>query len=184
MRYLFILPLFFSFFTAKAQIAAQHCGYDFTSYLVLDVHENGKKETIKDLKITIVDSAGNDVINLNNTYSWTNANKALVFSLNYKIDDSGKKITAETDKNAKSRWFFPFAKENYLLSVANTFPAENFSIKVEDTDGKANGGLFKTQIVPLNSYNMYVLCSAQNERQAMQFGPRTNRPVEIILDKQ
>jgi hypothetical protein len=43
--------------------------------------------------------------------------------------------------------------------------------------------LFKTQIVPLNSYNMYVLCSAQNERQAMQFGPRTNRPVEIILER-
>lgn len=183
MRYVFISLFFFCFYSAKAQVAVQHCGYDFTSYLVLDVHENGKKENIKDLKITIVDSEGNDVINVNNTYSWTNSNKPLAFSLNYKIDDSGKRITSETDKNAKSRWFFPFAKDNYLLSVANTFPAENFSVKVEDIDGTANGGAFKTQLIPLNSFNMYVLCSAQNERQAMQFGPRTNRPVEIILER-
>lgn len=183
MRYLFICLFFVRFFTANAQVAVQHCGYDFTSYLVLDVHENGKKENIKDLKITIVDSEGNEVINVNNVYSWTNSNKPMVFLPNYKIDENGKKISGETDKNVKSRWFFPFAKDSYLLSVANTFPAENFSIKVEDIDGKANGGFFKTQLIPLYSYNMYVLCSAQNERQAMQFGPRTNRPVEIILEK-
>ena len=44
--------------SAKAQQNAMHCGYDFTSYVVLDIHEDGKKENIKNLKITIVDSLG------------------------------------------------------------------------------------------------------------------------------
>lgn len=182
MRYLSFL-LLFPFFTAKAQLPAQHCGYDFTSYLVLNVHENGKKENIKNLKITIADESGKEIINVNNIYSWTNSNKPLIFSSNYKIDENGNRVTEEV-KDQKTRWFFPFAKDNYLLSVANTFPADNFFIKVEDTDGEANGGRFKTQSLQLNSFNMYVLCSAQNERQAQQFGPRTNRPVEIILERE
>ncbi|MBC8882934.1 hypothetical protein H9X57_04695 [Flavobacterium piscinae] len=45
-----ILLIFFLLlhFSANAQIInAQHCGYDFTSYLVIDVHEKGKKKTLR-----------------------------------------------------------------------------------------------------------------------------------------
>lgn len=172
MRYL----LFFIFltFSCNAQIPAMHCGYDFTSYLVLDVHENGKKETIKDLKITVVDSLGKDVINIGNIYSYRDSNKPLQFSLNYQIDEKGNKIL---DENPKARWFFPYAKENYLLSVANTFPADNFSIKVEDMSKK-----YKTQIIPLYAFNMYVLCSSQSDK-SVQFGRKANRPIDVVLEK-
>ncbi|WP_313806794.1 hypothetical protein [Flavobacterium sp.] len=172
MRLLFVLLLFTV--SVKSQITTMHCGYDFMSYLVLDVHEDGKKENIKNLKITIVDSLGNDLININNLYSWNNSNKPMQFSLNYQIDEKGNKLTAE---NPKARWFFPYAKDNYLLSIANTFPADNFRLKVEDLNKK-----YKTQMVQLYAFNMYVLCASQSEK-AVQFGKKQNRPIDIVLEK-
>lgn len=160
--------------TVAAQINTMHCGYDFTSYLVLDIHEDGKKENIKDLRITIVDSTGSDVININNAYSWSGSNKPLQFSLNYQIDERGDKIKTE---NTNARWFFPYAKDNYLLSVANTFPADDFRLKIEDPSRK-----YKTQFVQLYAFNMYVLCASQSEK-AVQFGKKQNRPIAIVLEK-
>lgn len=177
----FLFFLLFIGFSSQAQvIGVPHCGYDFTSYLVLNVHENGKTENIKNLKITIVDSSGTEVINKNNRWSWVNSNKPLLFTPNYKIDSNNKKV-AQNEMDGK--WFFPFAKDFYLLSVVTTFPADQFQVKIEDIDQDENGGYFETQIIPLYAFNMYVLCSSENERQAQQFGPRTNRPVEVILTK-
>ncbi len=178
MRYLFFIFFLISF-SSKAQVA-QHCGYDFTSYFVLNVHESGKKENIQGLKITVVNGLGLDLLNINNMYSWTSSGKPLVFTANYKVDDKGGKITADSQVS-KERWFFPFAKDNYLLSIKNTFPADDFSLKIEDIDGGENGGNFKTQIVKLNSFNMYVLCSSKARE--TQFGPKMNRPIDIVLDK-
>lgn len=185
MRYLLFLITLVSF-SAKAQLpggSTMHCGYDFTSYIVLDVHENGKTEKIKNLKITVVDSTGREIINVNNMYSWNNANKSLTFSSNYLIDADGKRLT-EGAVTAKERWFFPFAKDNYLISVANTFPADRFSIKIEDVDGAENGGKFKTFIMPLNSYNMYILCSNESQQAAVKFGRKMNKPIDIVLEKE
>ncbi len=185
MRNLLFLIIVFISFSAKAQIpgSTMHCGYDFTSYVVLDVHEQGKTENVKNLKITIVDSLGRDLINVNNLYSWKNANKPLMFSLNYRIGDDNKKL-AEGATAEKERWYFPFAKDNYLLSVANTFPADNFGAKVEDIDGEDNGGSYKTTIIPLYAYNMYVLCSNESRDAGVKFGRKMNKPVEIVLEKQ
>ncbi|QYJ67805.1 hypothetical protein [Flavobacterium litorale] len=180
MRY---FTLFFILFVFSANAQVMHCGYDFTSYVVLDVHEAGKTENIKNLKITIVDSKGIDVINVNNVYSFKNGNSPLQFTSNYKIGDDNKRL-AEGEKAIKERWFFPFAKDNYLLSVANTFPADRFSIKVEDIDGDENGGAFKTVIVPLYNYNMYVLCSNDSQQAAVKFGRKMNRPIDIVLEKE
>jgi hypothetical protein len=166
MKKIFSLLLFIVAFFAEAQI--QHCGYDFTSYLVVDAHEDGKTVNASTLQISIVTENGIAVINVNNTYSWNNSNQPMVFKQNYLINKEGE----------KERYFFPYAKDQYFLSVANTFPAENFSIKIEDT-----AGVYKTQTIPLQSFNMYVLCSSENERQARMFGPRTNRPIEVILEK-
>ncbi|WP_291117340.1 hypothetical protein [Flavobacterium sp. UBA6135] len=180
MRYFLYFLLLFSFSVKGQVITGQHCGYDFTSYLVVKVNEVGKSETIKNLRISIADSLGREVINVNNLLSWTKRNEPLVFSMNYKIDKNGAKVAADTPE---SRWFFPFAKEHYLLSVTNTFNAENYFLKIEDIDGDENGGSFQTQLIQLYPFNMYVLCSSENERQAQQFGPKTNRPIEVYLVK-
>ncbi|UOK42292.1 MULTISPECIES: hypothetical protein [Flavobacterium] len=172
MRYLIFL--FFLAIQVKAQIPAMHCGYDFTSYMVLDVHEDGKKENIKNLKITVVDSLGKEVVNVNNIYSFRDSNKTLQFSMNYQIDENGNKITIE---NTKARWFFPYAKDNYLLSISATFPADNFSVKIEDPAKK-----YKTQTIQLFAFNMYVLCASQAEK-TVQFGRKANRPIDVVLER-
>ena len=48
--------LSFSFFFSQCYLFAQvpHCGFDFTSYLVVKAHEEGKSDNIPDLKIFIV----------------------------------------------------------------------------------------------------------------------------------
>lgn len=185
MKYFYFLFLFVSV-SAAAQIGIgggqMHCGYDFTSYIVLDVHEAGKKENIKNLQITIVDSLGRDVINVSNMYSFTNGNKKLLFTGNYRIGDDNRRLQ-EGAVATKERWFFPFAKDNYLLSVANTFPADNFRIKVEDIDGEENGGKFKTAIIPLYSYNMYILCSNESDKAAVKFGRKMNKPIDVVLER-
>lgn len=175
-----LLFLFFLIsFAGNAQVA-QHCGYDFTSYLVLNVHEDGSKQHIPGLKISVVNIFGSEVMNVNNMFSWTESGKPLIFSENYKIDDNDKRLEAGATAK-KERWFFPFAKENYLLSIKNTFPAEDYSIKIEDIDGEANGGNFQTQIVKLYNFNMYVLCAGKVRE--TQFGPKMNRPIEVIMVK-
>ncbi|MDV6168634.1 hypothetical protein R1T16_09380 [Flavobacterium sp. DG1-102-2] len=184
MKYIVLIIVSLLGLTAKAQLPggnAMHCGYDFTSYVVLDVHESGKKENIKNLKITVVDSLGRDLVNVGNLYSFKNANQPMVFSFNYLIGDDNKKLE-EGAVAKKERYFFPFAKDNYLLSVSNTFDADKFSVKIEDTDGAANGGKFKTLTLPLYKYNMYVLCSNESQQAAIKFGRKMNKPVDIVLE--
>jgi hypothetical protein len=161
-----IIPYFFLFFTLITVGQVPHCGFDFTSYLVVKAHEDGKLDNIADLKISLVNEKGEEVINENNKYSWKNANQALIFTRNHLISKS----------NEPEKWFFPYAGDTYLLSVTNTFPAEDFYLKIQDTKG-----LFQEQLVQLQAFNMYILCSSENERQARSFGPRTNSPIEVIL---
>lgn len=161
-----ILSFFFLFFTLITVGQVPHCGFDFTSYLVVKAHEDGKSENVPDLKITLVNEKGVEVINENNKYSWKNANQALIFTRNYLISKS----------NEPEKWFFPYAGDTYLLSVTNTFPAEDFYLKIQDTKG-----VFQEQLVQLQAFNMYILCSSENERQARTFGPRTNSPIEVVL---
>lgn len=160
------ISFFFLLFSLFTFGQVPHCGFDFTSYLVVKAHEEGKTENIPDLKITLVNEKGEVVINENNKYSWKFGNQALIFSKNYII----------SKENEAVKWFFPYAGDTYLLSVTNTFPAEEFFIKIQDTKGK-----FKEQLVQLQAFNMYILCSSENERQARTFGPRSNNPIEVVL---
>ncbi|MNJ98151.1 hypothetical protein D3C87_159140 [compost metagenome] len=183
MRYSILVIVFLFTFSVKAQVQVMHCGYDFTSYIVLDIHESGKTENIKNLRVTVVDDQGKDLININNFYSFKNANQPLVFSFNYLIGDDNKRL-AEGATAKKERYFFPFAKDNYLLSIANTFPADNFSVKIEDVDGNENGGKFKTVTLPLYSFNMYVLCSSESQAAGVKFGRKMNKPIDVVLEKE
>jgi len=183
MKYLSLILLLAAGGLKAQQGSAMHCGYDFTSYVVLDVHEDGKTHNIKNLRVTIVDSLGNDVVNTNNLYSYKSANEPLKFTFNYLIGDDNKRLP-EGVVPAKERWYFPYAKDNYLISVVNSFPADKFQVKIEDVDGAENGGKFKTVILPLYAYNMYVLCSNESKQASMKFGRKMNKPVDIVLEKE
>jgi hypothetical protein len=158
--------IWFALLTFSLSNAQQHCGYDFTSYIVLHIHEDGKKENIPGLKAYLVDSEGNLVINTDNKYSWNSANAALEFTKNYRID--------------ADRWFFPYAKDTYLLSVTNTFPADELQVRIEDASATP---IYQSTTIPLYSYNMFVLCSSEQQQKAMQFGPRVNKPVDVVLER-
>lgn len=166
------LVAFFILFSSLSfsQIAGvPHCGYDFTSYVVVNAHEEHQKVNVKDLKITLVDLDGNEVINTNNEISLVNNNLPLTFTQNYQI----------TLDNNQVKWYFPYAADQYFLVVRNTISIEDYQVKIEDIKGK-----FQTQIMPLSSLNLYILCSAEAEKQARTFGPKTsNQMVDVILIK-
>ena len=162
------LSFYFLLFSLFSLGQVPHCGFDFTSYLVVKAHEEGKSDNIADLKITLVNEKGIEIINENNKYSWKYGNQSLVFTRNHLIN-----TPSEPEK-----WFFPYAGDTYLLSVTNTFPADEFYIKIQDTKGN-----YKEQVVQLQAFNMYILCSSENERQARSFGPRSNNPIEVILER-
>ena len=177
MRYIILFLLFSTSIRAQDLNQLQHCGYDFTSYLVLNVHEEGVKQNIKGLKLSLVDLDGNELINTNNKFSWKDDNKPLLFSFNYKIEEES------IAQNKKERWFFPYAKDNYFLSIVNTFPADQVKVKVEDVDGIENGGKYETQMVDLGFFDLFVLCSNQAQDYVVQFGRKANKPLEVVLKK-
>jgi len=150
-----------------------HCGYDFTSYFVVEPRESNETEVIKGLNICLVDFFGFPLVNKDNKYSWTKTDQVMTFYENYKIDEQGKRVP---DTYTDGKWYFYFAKESYLISVNNEFKAEQFRIKIEDPKG-----VYKTTFVPLNSYNMYILCTS--EARIAKFGRRTNQPIKVILEK-
>jgi hypothetical protein len=171
LKYVSYLVLFLSFQFGFSQEI--HCGYDFTSYIVVEPREDGKSQVIDRLKVTLVDFLGFDLVNTDNKYSWTKTNEVLQFYKNYKIDSKGKRTQTE-DPNGK--WYFYFANDAYLISVNNEFQAEHFRIKIEDPDG-----VYKTTFIPLNSFNMYVLCTG--EARVAQFGRRSNQPIKVVVEK-
>ncbi len=164
---------FFLFFVALGFSQQIHCGYDFTSYFVVEPRAENNGKVLKELKITLVDFFGNDLVNTDNKYSWTKPNEVMSFYENYKIDSKGQRVSDE-DENGK--WYFYFAKASYLVSVNNEFKAEYFKLKIEDPNG-----IYKTTFVPLNSFNMYILCTG--EARTAQFGRKTNQPIKVVLEK-
>lgn len=174
MRFLYLF-FFIGMCSANAQ---QHCGYDFSSFLVLHIHEEGSKENIPNLKVTLIDFFGNELVNTGNKYSWTHRDEVMTFYENYKIDSKGNKLTEEATEE-KVRWFFPFSKATYIIATTNDFPIEGMRAKIEDVSEKP---VYQTQIINLFAFNMYVLCTTQAEK-AQQFGARVNKPVDIILKR-
>lgn len=146
-----------------------HCGYDFTSYIVVNAHEDKIVTNVKDLHITLVDLEGKEVVNSNNSLSLVNKDLPLTFTQNYQVKVAENQI----------RWYFPYATDQYFLVVRNTIAIEDYQVKIEDSKGK-----YITQIIPLSSLNLYILCSSEAEKQARTFGPKTsNQMVEVILTK-
>ena len=174
MRFLYLF-FFIGIFPVNAQ---QHCGYDFSTFLVLHIHEEGSKENIANLKVTLIDFFGNELVNTGNKFSWNDRDKVMSFYENYKIDSKGQRLT-EATTDEKVRWYFPFAKATYLISITNDFPIEGMRVKIEDSSEKP---VYQTQIVNLYAFNMYVLCTTQAAK-AQQFGARVNKPVDVVLTR-
>ena len=141
-----------------------HCGFDFTTYLVVNPVFNGK--VIENLKITIVDINGIELLNTNNNYSFVNKDETLNFKQNQQI----------TLENNEKRWGFKYCQNQYYIQLSKTFePEENgFQIKIEDPKK-----FYATIILPIQRINLYVLCTSEVKK----FGPKlTNQMIDVALE--
>lgn len=114
--------------------AAQHCPFDGTAILVVDIRDAGTQDKIKGLRLTIVDENGHPVSQkmqeqIGSEFVLT----PLIFCEN----------PVRTDPDWRPYAFksirYSFAKDNYILPLARPNGAKTYLIKVEDVDGKANG---------------------------------------------
>jgi hypothetical protein len=161
-----ILFLLFSTFSFS-QEGLPHCGYDFTTYLVVNPIDATTKKIIDGLQVTLVDANGNDVVNTNNEFSLINKDKTLSFAKNYEV----------TLPNSEVRWFYNICEDQYLLQLkANFLPEENsYSVKIKDPLKR-----YPTTIIPVFNNNLYVLCTTK----VKSFGPKmTNNMITVEMSK-
>ena len=157
-------------------LAAQHCGYDFASVIVVRPHAAGDSAVIDGLRITLLDSNNVPVVLNERTLKtfWRNAARKL-----------GAHRTCSDVPD-----FFPFARDNYVLVVPNRFRTARMKVLVQDERdaGPLNKRQdrwpvrFKQRLVPLTAFDSYRLCGVYDEE---VYPPMHDRPpfqpVDIIL---
>ena len=162
----FLLLVLFSTF-GFSQDGLPHCGFDFTTYLVANPIDSATKKIINNLQITLIDSQGNEIVNINNEYSLIQKDQILTFAKNYKV------ILANTEE----RWFYNICEDQYFLQLkANFIPEEKgYSVKITDSLNR-----YPTSIIPVFNSNLYVLCTSK----VKSFGPKmTNNMITVEMSK-
>ena len=158
-------------------LRAQHCGYDFRSVILVRPHAAGDSTVIDGLRITLLDSNNLPVVHYDKPWQLfhRNAEQHLPYRKGGYFDVPD---------------FFPFAKDNYILVVPNSFRAAKMKVLVQDERdaGPLNKRRdqwpvrFKQTIVPLTASDMYPLCGVFDERVYPELRDRpAYHPVDIIL---
>lgn len=158
-------------------LAAQHCGYDFASIIVVRPHAVGDSVVIDGLRITLLDSNNVPVVYYDRP--WYHFHRNVEQHLRHR----------------KGGYFdvpdhFPFAQDNYILVVPNSFRTAKMKVLVQDERdaGPLNKRRdqwpvrFKQQVAPLTAFDSYRLCGVYDED---VYPPMHDRapfhPVDIIL---
>ena len=165
---LFILITFYS--------NAQHCGFDFSGIVVLNIHSKIDSTNIPNLKITLLDSL-NKVVE---TKFWRKDKNSKMHFVNdtlkfWQNPDKTYYLNINPTNNSNIR--FPFAKENYVLVCNYDFKIKDYKIKIEDIDGLKNQGKFKTIIIKPKQIEVYPLCGNYD----LNIYPGNFKVIEIIL---
>jgi hypothetical protein len=162
------LPIFITSLLLSIYGLAQHCPFDATGMIALNVHAKGDSTQIAGLKISIQgfeNSAGN--------FFWQNPPKTTLKG-NVVVNDSAKLKT----------YNFPFAGNKYVLVCPYLLPKPSYKVKIEDVDGSANGGNFEAKTVEITQDNMFSLCGTYRLTSIPKFwkGNKTNfMPLNISL---
>lgn len=158
----YLLFAFSCFLFAQINLNAQHCTWDSSYILILEVRDSLTTERINDLKITLTDSTGKAY-----TSDWHVFNyKRLNF---YTGSDTLRFV--QNPKSSKSQIkklkALPFAVHEYILMVyANNYFSHSPNngtdlIKIEDIDEDKNGGFYKTVFIPFSLDDVQFLCQDQ-----------------------
>lgn len=140
MRYI----VFFIALVSISESHAQHCPWDLSSIVIVDVSESKTGKTINGLKIIVTDSKGNPYEN--ESYGENGTNE-LVFTQN--ID---KIIQKRSSFNQ-----FPLCNGCYILIVSGKGKLYEKFIMIKDTTFKKRQH-FQTKIVKIKPENTQSLC--------------------------
>ncbi len=169
MKNIIILTLAICFSFIKAQ--SQHCAYDSASIIVVSIHDKDSLNNIPNLKVTLVDSSGNAVLD--------SYNNEIVFWQN------PKKTISEynSPKNAKEIRY-PFAKDNYVYVYDANFYVDDYYLKIEETEATSKYRLPYYKHNKLYEIDKFHLCSTYKKEDYFTYsGRRLYKPVEIIVQR-
>ncbi len=139
------------------QCIAQHCQYCTTSIVGINPISAMSKKTISGLCIYVVNENGIQYNGLNSIVDPVptnneNISKTVLFWQN----DSTKSPKKNEGKH------FNFAHNHYLFrafwSHSSSKEKDKLYIRIEDRDGKKNGGKFKTKVIPVSQLKLKLLC--------------------------
>lgn len=158
-------------------LIAQHCGYDFSSIIVVRPHAAEDSAVIHGLRITLLDSNNVPVVHHGAPWSLFHRNERPPFCgyVRYK---------------GPFNPYFPFAGGNYVLVVPSNFRTEKMKVLVQDERdaGPLNKRRdqwplrYKQVVVPLNALDSYQLCGVYDEEVYPPMDGRPNfAPVDITL---
>ena len=156
---------------------AQHCGYDFRSVIVVRPHAAGDSSVIGGLRITLLDS--------NNVPMVYYGKPLHLFHRNQK-----QHLRPRRQGYSNVPAFFPFAQDNYILVVPNSFRTVKMKVLVQDErdDGPLNKRRdgwpvrYKQVMVSLTAFDSYPLCGVFDEEDYPPMEGRASfAPVDIIL---
>lgn len=163
-------------------IFAQHCPFDGSAIIVLNIHNENSSAIIPGLKIYLEDSAGNPY----STYQYKNQKYAKDIALFWQNPDhtTFKGYIDNNNPAEPEKIRFPFARNNYVLTTYDGFPLDQYKIVIEDADAVKNG-LFETKIITLGKQDVYPLCTTYNkEVYNCPFKKVIYTPADVILAKQ
>lgn len=163
-RFLIFAGLFFF----AGRLSAQHCPFDATGIIVVNIHSSSNTANIANLEVILMDSLGKVVGEF-----WRNPDKTTYhgpIDCNHRAD--------------VTRMRFPFAKDNYVFVGVINLLNQPHSIIIKDIDGNNNGGNFAPVLVKPTKSDMYSLCGTYK----MEVYPEeyhdqkvVYKPIEICL---
>ncbi len=158
-------------------VNAQHCGYDFSSIIVVRPLAAGDSTVIDGLRITLLDSNNLPVVQYDRPWDLFHRNP----EQNIPHHRRGQFDVPD---------HFPFAQDNYVLVIPQSMDTSKMKVLVQDERhsgtpnkrGDRRPVHFKQHVVPLTAFDAYRLCGTYDEEVYPELVDRPQyRPVDIIL---
>ncbi len=155
---------------------AQHCPYDFSSIIVLNVHAKNDTTVIPNLKIVMYDTAGN--LATRNKYQNNKWEKVIDYFWQNPAKTTFKGYIDNNNPAENEKIRFPFAKRNYVLVVSDYMDFTGYKIAIEDPSGKYN-----TKYIDITNKGTYSLCGTYHRE---DYKDRSGseviyQPIDVLL---
>ena len=151
-------------------LCAQHCGYDFTSIIVVRPHAYGDTAVIDGLRITLLEKDNLPATSTGEPYQLFTRNTVR----------SGL-IHPRTFRKQDGR-VFPFAQDNYILVVPNHWNMDNYNLLVQDERPGRDGPRYRQQVMHLHVSQSRSLCGRyDDEVYPVPAGEPAFAPIDITL---